>query len=336
MSHGPYIETRDSPLVAPVADDGGRQLGPREKSIPRSGEGSRTPGWDTPADLSKDPAIIPDPATTPVPEHLRAEIHDALSRYPDSKSAIIPALWAAQREHGWCSPTAIGQVAAVLQRTPAELMAVATFYDMFETEQVGKHTIYVCTNISCSLRGADELLHVFEEQSAGRKDEFHVRGFECLGACDMAPMVSIDGLFVGPINTDEVAEILSAVAEDREIFPERQVNNRASTDPGVFDKPTHGAAGPQSPAVATGTTAQTAASGDNAPDGWIDADPRRHSSVVNPSKEPTGEQAEERRATGQEHAADDSEPSGVPKGDTAERGEDARADTPPADSEEDA
>lgn len=297
MSHGPYIETRDSPLVAPVADDGSRALGPREKAIPRDA-GSRVPGWDTPADLGKDPATIPDPATTPVPEHLRAEIEDAVTRYPDARSAIIPALWAAQREHGWCSPTAVWQVAAVLQRTPAELMAVATFYDMFETEQVGKHTIYVCTNISCSLRGADQLLHTFEEQAAGREAEFHVRGFECLGACDMAPMVSIDGLYVGPIDTDEVGEILAAVADGREVFPERQVNHRASVDPAVGDRPTHGAPGPQSPAgVATG-------GGDNAPDGWVDADPRRHSSVVNPSEEPTGEQAQERRATGQDEAAD--------------------------------
>ncbi|MFT4035980.1 MAG: NAD(P)H-dependent oxidoreductase subunit E [Patulibacter sp.] len=244
MSHGPYLTTRDSPQVA--GEPG--PLGPRDKAIPRSAHGSRTPGWDTPNDLSKSPATIPDPATTPVPEALRAEIESYFARYPDPKSVIIPALWAAQRLHGWCSPQAIEQVGAVLQRTPAELMAVATFYDQFETEPVGSSTIYVCTNISCSLRGADALLHRFEAESAGRESEFHVRGFECLGACDIAPMISVDGLFIGPIDTDEVAGILDAVAQGRasEIFPERQINHRKIADPGAGDRPTHGAAGPQS------------------------------------------------------------------------------------------
>jgi NADH-quinone oxidoreductase subunit E len=244
MNHGPYITTDDSPLVAPEPG----AIGPREKSIPRNAHGSRVPGWDTPNDLSKPPATIPDPATTPVPEHLRDEIEQYVARYPDPRSAIIPALWAAQRLHGWCSPQAIEQVGAVLRRTPAELMAVATFYDQFETEPVGTSTIYVCTNISCSLRGADALLHRFEAASAGREDAFHVRGFECLGACDIAPMVSIDGLFIGPIALDEVAGILDAVADGRahEIFPERQINHRKIADPGAGDTPSHGAAGPQS------------------------------------------------------------------------------------------
>lgn len=293
MSHGPYITTRDSPTVAP---EPGR-LGPREKAIPRDPHGSRIPGWDTPNDLAKPPAIIPDPATTPVPDHLRAEIESYLERYPDPRSAIIPALWAAQRLHGWCSPEAIQQVGAVLQRTPAELMAVATFYDQFETEPVGKSTIYVCTNISCSLRGADALLHRFEEESAGREDEFHVRGFECLGACDIAPMVSIDGLFIGPIDTDEVAGILEAVAEGRahEIFPDRQINHRKIADPGAGDRPSHGAAGPQSvlPQSESGPVAEGGARstvpGDTADTNGVKPEPGYESDPKRPSQDPSGD-----------------------------------------------
>lgn len=293
MSHGPYITTHDSPVVAPEPG----QLGPRDKSIPRSGHGSRTPGWDTPNDPSKPPAVIPDLATTPVPDHLREEIESYLTRYPDPRSAIIPALWAAQRLHGWCSPEAVQQVGAVLQRTPAELMAVATFYDQFETEPVGKSTIYVCTNISCSLRGADALLHRFEQESAGREDEFHVRGFECLGACDIAPMVSIDGLFVGPIDTDEVAGILEAVAEGRthEIFPERQINNRKIADPGAGDAPSHGAAGPSSvlPHSIAGPPADGAARssvpGDSADTAGVKPEPGYESDPKQPSQDPSGD-----------------------------------------------
>ncbi len=294
MSHGPYIETRDSPLVAPEPGS----LGPRDKSIPRRPDGSRSPGWDTPADLSKSPATIPDLATTPVPDHLREEIESYLTRYPDPRSAIIPALWAAQRLHGWCSPTAVQQVGAVLRRTPAELMAVATFYDQFETEPVGTSTIYVCTNISCSLRGADALLHEFEAKSAGREDEFYVRGFECLGACDIAPMVSIDGLFIGPIDTAEVAGILDAVADGRthEIFPERQINHMKIADPAAGDTPTHGASGPQAELASTAEAkpSKAEAGADAAPD------PRRESDPAVPSSDPNNDDAVDRRATGQD------------------------------------
>ena len=311
MSHGPYIETRDSPLVAPEPGS----LGPRDKSIPRRPDGSRIPGWDTPADLTKAPAVIPDLATTPVPDHLREEIEGYLTRYPDPRSAIIPALWAAQRLHGWCSPEAVQQVGAVLHRTPAELMAVATFYDQFETEPVGKSTIYVCTNISCTLRGADALLHQFEHESAGREDEFHVRGFECLGACDIAPMVSIDGLFIGPIDLDEVAGILEAVADGRthEIFPERQINNMKIADQGAGDKPTHGASGPDA-VLPEGSGAATASDGSvestegdataDTTGAHAEPDPRRQSSTTQPSSDPNKDDATERRATGQDSEDD--------------------------------
>ena len=98
-----------------------------------------------------------------------------MSRYPDFRSAAIPALHAAQRLHGWCSPTAIEQVACVMRLTPGYLTAVATFYDMFETAPEGRaHDVYVCTNISCSLRGADALYEAMLD-AAGDDPHFHVQ-----------------------------------------------------------------------------------------------------------------------------------------------------------------
>src|SRR6266576_188506 len=123
-------------------------------------------GWDEPADLERDPATVPDPATTPVPSELRERIESAMALYPDSRSAAIPALHAAQELHGWCSPEAIEQVACVMRVTPAYLDSLATFYDMLETAPAGRHSVYVCTNISCSLRGADELLAAVEQAAA--------------------------------------------------------------------------------------------------------------------------------------------------------------------------
>lgn len=191
-----------------------------------------TRGWDVPADLDRDPATIPDPATTPVPDDLRQEIEAHMALYPDIHSAALPALAAAQRLHGWCSPEAIDQVACVMQVTPASLDAVATFYDMLYTEPVarGAHSVYVCTNISCSLRGADELYAAISE-AAGDDAALNVRSFECLGACDIAPMASVDGVYVGPLSTGDVPRLLEDVRAGREVLPDKQLVRRACADP---------------------------------------------------------------------------------------------------------
>jgi NADH-quinone oxidoreductase subunit E len=198
--------------------------------VPRFEHGSRVPGWDEAADLTKDPAEVPDPATTPVPDELRARIEDYMTRYPDPRSAAIPALHAVQERYGWCSPEGIEQAACVMRLTPGYLTSVATFYDMLFTTPVGRNDVFVCTNISCSLCGADELFAAFREH-AGEDPEFNLRAFECLGACDIAPMASINGHYVGPIRPDEVPAVLEAVRRGEEPLPDRQLKNRKSTDP---------------------------------------------------------------------------------------------------------
>jgi NADH:ubiquinone oxidoreductase subunit E len=199
-------------------------------NVRRYAHGSRVPGWDEGADLSKDPAPVPDPATTPVPEELRAEIEAYMAKYPDHRSAAIPALAAVQRRYGWCTPEGIEQAACVMRLTPGYLIAVATFYDMLETSPVGSQTIYVCTNISCSLLGADDLLSALREE-AGEDAEFNIRAFECLGACDIAPMASINGVYVGPITRDEVPEVIAALREGREVLPDKHLVRRPVADP---------------------------------------------------------------------------------------------------------
>ncbi len=199
-------------------------------SVPRFGHGSRVPGWDEAVDLTKPPATVPDPATTPVPAEMRREIVEAMERYPERHSAAIPALHAAQKYHGYCSPEAIEQVAAVMQLTPAYLTAVATFYDMLETEPKPRHDVYVCTNISCSLRGADELYEAMLAAAAD-SDEVNVRAFECLGACDIAPMASVDGEYVGPLEPEDADRIVEALDNGSPVLPDKQLRRRPSTDP---------------------------------------------------------------------------------------------------------
>jgi NADH-quinone oxidoreductase subunit E len=204
-------------------------------AVARFGHGSRVPGWDDAVDLTKGPAVIPDPATTLVPEDLRLEIEAAMAKYPDRRSAAIPALHAAQAVHGYCSPEAISQVAAVMDLTPAYLTSVASFYDMLETEPRPKHNdVYICTNISCSLLGADELFDAMIAASEG-DETVHVSSFECLGACDIAPMASVNGEYVGPLTTDDCAQILDDLRAGRPVLPDKQIRYRRSVDPGVQD-----------------------------------------------------------------------------------------------------
>ena len=203
----------------------------RPMSIPRYRHGSRVPGWDDAVDLTKPPATVPDPATTEVPQELRAAVEAAMVKYPDKRSAAIPALHAAQSLYGWCSPEAIDQVAAVMELTPAYLTAVATFYDMLETEPRPVHDdVYVCTNISCSLLGADELFEAMVKAAEG-DETVHVMSFECLGACDMAPMASVNGEYIGPLDPSDAPLIVEQLHAGEAVLPDKNLRVRACQDP---------------------------------------------------------------------------------------------------------
>jgi NADH-quinone oxidoreductase subunit E len=203
--------------------------------VPRFGHGSRVPGWDDAVDLTKDPATVPDPATTPVAPGLRETIEAAMAKYPDRRSAAIPALHAAQEVHGWCSPQAIDEVASVMQLTPAYLTAVATFYDMFSTVPKPRNDVYVCTNISCSLLGADALFEAMLAAAEGDPD-VNVRSFECLGACDIAPMASVNGEYVGPLDLDDAARIVEDLHAGRTVLEHKQLRYRRCADPEVAEE----------------------------------------------------------------------------------------------------
>ena len=92
---------------------------------------------------------VPELHEVDIPDELREQIEESMSRYPQLRSASIPALWAVQRHYGWCSPDGIRQAAAVMGVTPAYLESVASFYDLFATSPVGRHRVLVCHNISC-------------------------------------------------------------------------------------------------------------------------------------------------------------------------------------------
>jgi (2Fe-2S) ferredoxin len=124
-----------------------------------------------------------------------------------------------------------------MQVTPAYLSSVATFYDMLETnpEPTGHHDVYVCTNISCSLRGADELLDAMVAAAAETDGAVHVRSFECLGACDIAPMASVNGEYVGPLTPDDASQIVEDLQAGQPVLEAKQLRFRKCADPGVAE-----------------------------------------------------------------------------------------------------
>ncbi len=187
---------------------------------------------------AEDAQTIPELHEVDVPAELRETIEAAMGRYPQIRSASIPALWAVQRHYGWCSPDGIRQAAAVMGLTPAYLQSVASFYDLFRLEPTARHRVLVCHNISCWMQGADDILaefceasgadhHEAEHDGANSPDgEIFVKGFECLGACDIAPMASIDQQYYGPLEPGDAAEIVERLRRGEDPAPDKDLRKR--------------------------------------------------------------------------------------------------------------
>jgi NADH-quinone oxidoreductase subunit E len=211
------------------------------RGLPGSRDRLAAQVWEG-ARVEEGPAEVPEPSDVAVPDELRATIEHHMSLYPDRRSAVLPALSAAQEEHGWLSPEAMEQVAAVMQVTPAYLESVASFYDMLELHPVGRHMIYVCTNLSCQMRGARDLLGAMSEAtgapvgSSSADGQFHLRSFECLGACDIAPMASIEGHYRGPLDAEDAHTIAAHLRDGGspgDVLPEKRLREARSTEGGT-------------------------------------------------------------------------------------------------------
>jgi NADH-quinone oxidoreductase subunit E len=144
-------------------------------------------------------------------------VEELTAEYPDRRSAILPALRVAQDEHGgWLPPEALREVAEALELAPAQVEAVASFYDMLHLEPVGRHLVEVCTNLSCALVGAQQVVDAFERELGVRPGEtaedgsVTLRTIECAGGCGRAPVVVVDGRYREPVRTEDVP----AVAEE--------------------------------------------------------------------------------------------------------------------------
>ena len=145
------------------------------------------------------------------------EIQKAAARYPQRRSAVMPALRLAQERYGWLSPEALREVADALDLTPAYCKAVASFYDMYHLEPVGRHLVEVCTNVSCALVGAQQVLEAFEEElgvhAGGTTEDGEVtlRTIECAGGCGWGTVVAVDHRYREPVHPEDVPDIVAEV-----------------------------------------------------------------------------------------------------------------------------
>ncbi|TMC40998.1 MAG: NAD(P)H-dependent oxidoreductase subunit E [Chloroflexi bacterium] len=183
------------------------------------------------------------PDKTALSAHVLDEIKELPAKYPQPRSAVMPALDLAQEELGHLTPAAMSEVAAALQLDPGYVEGVATFYSLFHLEPVGKHRFYVCTNLSCALRGANEIVdHVKKAIGVGRSDQVSADGLfsfeevECLGACEFAPMMRLDHRYHYDLTSEAIDTL---IAERRGVLHTRgEVAAKAAKAPeGPVKKP---------------------------------------------------------------------------------------------------
>jgi len=155
-------------------------------------------------------------------ENVKAEIKQFKGEYPDPKSALLTALHVAQREHGWLSPEVMHDVAEVMDLPPTEVASVASFYTMFNRQPVGQNLIQVCTNISCSLLGAEHIVEYIKNKlgidvgETTPDNKFTLVIVECLGSCGTAPMMQINDTYYENLTEGKIDRILAELTERKE------------------------------------------------------------------------------------------------------------------------
>ena len=152
--------------------------------------------------------------------HVLDEIRALPAKYPQPRSAVMPALDLAQEELGHLTPEAMSEVATALQLDPGYVEGVATFYTLFHLDPVGKHRFYVCTNLSCMLRGAEDIVDrlkvaigVREPGEVSKDGLFSYEEVECLGACEYAPVARLDHRY----ETDLTRAKIDSLVNDRRL-----------------------------------------------------------------------------------------------------------------------
>jgi NADH-quinone oxidoreductase E subunit len=147
----------------------------------------------------------------------RAQIEALFERYPQKRGALLPAIYLVQAEKGWVDPAAAKELAALFEIAPVEVHEVLSFYNMFYTEPQGRHHVYVCTNVPCSLRGARSLLRGLESYlgvhsgQTTKDGRITIGHEECLGSCGTAPVLRIDGTYHENVDFEDARRLVDGL-----------------------------------------------------------------------------------------------------------------------------
>ncbi|MFT7486736.1 MAG: NADH-quinone oxidoreductase subunit E [Candidatus Paceibacteria bacterium] len=154
-----------------------------------------------------------------LPETLIAEFDELVKKYPSRRSGLIPALHRCQEElGGWISPEIMEDLAEFFGLEPVEVYGVTSFYPMFKLRPQGEHVIGICENISCDLRGAEDVIeHVCKVTGAkvgstSDDGKFTVELLQCQGACANAPMFDLDGVYHEDLDREKIDAILGGLS----------------------------------------------------------------------------------------------------------------------------
>jgi NADH-quinone oxidoreductase subunit E len=149
-----------------------------------------------------------------VQPEVRQKIEALFERYPQKRGALLPAIYLVQAENGWVSPEQARELAELFEIPPVQVWEVLSFYNMFYTQPQGRHHVQVCTNLSCSLRGARTMLKELEAHLGipvgGTTEDGRITlgHEECLGSCGTAPVISVDHHYHEDLDVAQAKQIV--------------------------------------------------------------------------------------------------------------------------------
>jgi len=144
-------------------------------------------------------------------------IEESISKYPHKRAAIMPVLYIAQEQNGFISGEVMLEVAKILEITPEDVLGVVTFYTMYHQVPVGKYHIQVCTNISCMLKGGNEIYQRVKDKlgidnmQVTQDKLFSLEEVECMGACGSAPMLAVNEDFFENLSKESTDQIIESL-----------------------------------------------------------------------------------------------------------------------------
>jgi len=167
-------------------------------------------------------------------ERLTAEAAQIIARYPQARSALLPMLHLVQSEQGYVSPEGITLCAELLNLSPAQVSAVATFYTQYKRHPNGEYTVGVCTNTLCAVMGGDAIFESLEEHLGIGHDETTADGkvtlerLECNAACDYAPVMMVNWEFFDNQTPGSARDLVDAIAAGEDVVPTRGADTVAT------------------------------------------------------------------------------------------------------------